>query len=59
MSTSESFMQQFRSIHRALFSVSDKTGILEFARALSERNVELLSTGGDSKIINKKPNTCY
>jgi phosphoribosylaminoimidazolecarboxamide formyltransferase / IMP cyclohydrolase len=52
-------MQQFRSIHRALFSVSDKTGILEFARALSERNVELLSTGGDSKIINKKPNTCY
>jgi phosphoribosylaminoimidazolecarboxamide formyltransferase/IMP cyclohydrolase len=31
---------------RALLSVSDKTGIVEFARALAARGVELLSTGG-------------
>jgi phosphoribosylaminoimidazolecarboxamide formyltransferase/IMP cyclohydrolase len=33
-------------IRRALLSVSDKTGIVEFARALAGRGVELLSTGG-------------
>jgi phosphoribosylaminoimidazolecarboxamide formyltransferase/IMP cyclohydrolase len=33
-------------VKRALISVSDKTGIVEFARALSARGVELLSTGG-------------
>ncbi|MWN06757.1 bifunctional phosphoribosylaminoimidazolecarboxamide formyltransferase/IMP cyclohydrolase [Gilliamella sp. Pas-s95] len=44
-------MQQFRPIRRALLSVSDKTGILEFAKALSERNVELLSTGGTAKLL--------
>lgn len=33
-------------IRRALLSVSDKTGLVSFARALSERGVELLSTGG-------------
>jgi phosphoribosylaminoimidazolecarboxamide formyltransferase / IMP cyclohydrolase len=33
-------------IRRALLSVSDKSGLVEFAKALSERNVELLSTGG-------------
>ncbi len=31
---------------RALISVSDKTGVVVFARALSERGVEILSTGG-------------
>ena len=31
---------------RALISVSDKTGVVAFARALSERGVEILSTGG-------------
>ena len=31
---------------RALLSVSDKRGIEDFARALAERGVELLSTGG-------------
>lgn len=44
-------MQQFRPIRRALLSVSDKTGIIEFAKALSERNVELLSTGGTAKLL--------
>ena len=33
-------------IRRALLSVSDKTGLVEFARALAARNVTLLSTGG-------------
>jgi phosphoribosylaminoimidazolecarboxamide formyltransferase / IMP cyclohydrolase len=38
-------------IRRALLSVSDKTGLVEFARALSARNVELLSTGGTAKAL--------
>jgi phosphoribosylaminoimidazolecarboxamide formyltransferase / IMP cyclohydrolase len=33
-------------IRRALLSVSDKTGLVDFARALSQRGVHLLSTGG-------------
>ena len=38
-------------IQRALISVSDKKGIVDFARALSEMGVELLSTGGTAKAI--------
>ncbi|RKR06425.1 phosphoribosylaminoimidazolecarboxamide formyltransferase/IMP cyclohydrolase [Kushneria sinocarnis] len=38
-------------VRRALLSVSDKTGIVEFARALSERGVELLSTGGTFRLL--------
>ena len=38
-------------ITRALISVSDKTGIVEFAQALHERNVEILSTGGTAKLL--------
>jgi phosphoribosylaminoimidazolecarboxamide formyltransferase/IMP cyclohydrolase len=38
-------------IARALLSVSDKAGILDFARNLSEMGVELLSTGGTAKAI--------
>jgi phosphoribosylaminoimidazolecarboxamide formyltransferase/IMP cyclohydrolase len=38
-------------IQRALLSVSDKTGLVEFARALSRAGVELLSTGGTAKSI--------
>ena len=34
------------TIRRALLSVSDKTGLVDFARALAARKVELLSTGG-------------
>ena len=33
-----------QAIERALISVSDKTGIVDFARALSERGVAILST---------------
>jgi len=38
-------------IKRALISVSDKTGVEEFARALHERGVEILSTGGTAKAL--------
>ncbi len=40
-----------RPIARALLSVSDKTGLVEFARALHERGVVLISTGGTSKAL--------
>ena len=36
---------------RALISVSDKTGIVEFARALQQRGVELWSTGGTARLL--------
>ena len=38
-------------IQRALISVSDKTGVLEFAKGLREFNIEILSTGGTAKIL--------
>ena len=38
-------------VRRALISVSDKTGIVEFGRALSERGIELLSTGGTFRLL--------
>ncbi len=38
-------------VRRALFSVSDKTGVVELARALRERGIELLSTGGTSRLL--------
>ena len=38
-------------IKRALLSVSDKTGLVDFARALNEQGIELLSTGGTAKAI--------
>jgi len=38
-------------IKRALISVSDKTGIVDFAKALAAAGVELLSTGGTAKLL--------
>ncbi len=38
-------------IRRALVSVSDKTGLVEFCRFLTERGVEVLSTGGSCKAL--------
>jgi phosphoribosylaminoimidazolecarboxamide formyltransferase / IMP cyclohydrolase len=38
-------------IRRALISVSDKTGLVDFARELAARGVELLSTGGTAKAL--------
>src|SRR4051812_30694344 len=40
-----------RPIRRALLSVSDKTGLVELARGLRERGVELISTGGTYKAL--------
>lgn len=41
----------FINIRRALISVSDKTGIVEFAQTLSQQGVEILSTGGTYKLL--------
>src|SRR5476649_1432257 len=41
----------FRKIARALLSVSDKTGLLEFAKGLSDQGVMLISTGGTAKAL--------
>ncbi len=38
-------------ITRALISVSDKTGVVEFARGLREAGVEILSTGGTARLL--------
>ncbi len=40
-----------RRIERALISVSDKTGLIDFARALAAAGIELVSTGGTAKAI--------
>src|SRR3954453_7716255 len=40
---------RFMRIERAILSVSDKTGIVELARALRAKDVEILSTGGTAK----------
>jgi len=40
-----------RPIRRALISVSDKTGILDFARELNHFNIEIISTGGTAKAL--------
>src|SRR5690554_7769256 len=38
-------------VKRALISVSDKTGVVEFARELVKNGVEILSTGGTSRSL--------
>ncbi|MEN2272469.1 bifunctional phosphoribosylaminoimidazolecarboxamide formyltransferase/IMP cyclohydrolase [Vibrio diabolicus] len=44
-------MNNARPIRRALISVSDKAGIVEFAQALAERGVDILSTGGTARLL--------
>ncbi|WP_018994510.1 bifunctional phosphoribosylaminoimidazolecarboxamide formyltransferase/IMP cyclohydrolase [Thioalkalivibrio sp. ALJ2] len=44
-------MTASRPVRRALLSVSEKTGVAELARALHERGVELLSTGGTARLL--------
>ena len=44
-------MSQTLPVRRALLSVSDKTGIVEFARALVAQGAEILSTGGTAQAI--------
>ncbi len=41
-------------IHRAILSVSDKTGIVEFAKAVSRLGVELFASGGTAKLLKEK-----
>ena len=48
---SEHNQHGLRNIRRALLSVSDKLGLVEFALALRRFNVELLSTGGTAKTL--------
>lgn len=40
-------------IKRCLISVSDKTGVVEFARAMAELGIEIISTGGTAKILSE------
>ncbi|MBA4220712.1 MAG: bifunctional phosphoribosylaminoimidazolecarboxamide formyltransferase/inosine monophosphate cyclohydrolase, partial [Methylobacterium sp.] len=42
---------ELRRVERALLSVSDKTGLIDFARALSRLGIALVSTGGTAKAI--------
>ena len=44
-------MTDHHPLKRALLSVSDKTGLIDLAQALSDRGVELLSTGGSAKAL--------
>ncbi|MEP2891595.1 bifunctional phosphoribosylaminoimidazolecarboxamide formyltransferase/IMP cyclohydrolase [Tateyamaria sp.] len=44
-------MTDLTPVRRALISVSDKTGLLEFATALSGQGIELLSTGGTARAL--------
>ena len=44
-------MSDLQPVRRALLSVSDKTGLVDFARALSERGVDLVSTGGTAAAL--------
>ena len=39
------------AVKRALISLSDKTGVVDFARSLTDLGVEILSTGGTAKLL--------
>ena len=45
--------EHLRRATRALLAVSDKSGIVEFARALSGYGIELVSTGGTRKTLSE------
>ncbi|MBU3673239.1 MAG: bifunctional phosphoribosylaminoimidazolecarboxamide formyltransferase/IMP cyclohydrolase [Sinobacteraceae bacterium] len=42
------------TLRRALISVSDKTGVVELARALTRRGVHILSTGGTARLLTEQ-----
>src|ERR1700723_1902521 len=48
---SSSAPADLRPIRRALLSVTDKTGLVEFAKALAAYDVELVSTGGTARAL--------
>jgi phosphoribosylaminoimidazolecarboxamide formyltransferase/IMP cyclohydrolase len=43
--------EQVKPVRRAILSVTDKTGVADFARALDKLGVELVSTGGTAKLL--------
>jgi len=45
-------------IKRALISVSDKTGILDFAKELKKLGIEIISTGGTAKLMRENNIPC-
>ncbi len=45
--------QRLRGVERALVSVSDKTGVVEFGRSLERMGVEVLSTGGTHRVLSE------
>ena len=44
---------ELRRVERALLSVSDKTGLIDFARALNRLGIALVSTGGTAKALSE------
>jgi len=46
-------MTNLQKIKRALVSVSDKTGVVDFVRTLSEKGVEVISTGGTARTLHE------
>ncbi len=51
LDSSPSVNSDLKPIRRALLSVTDKTGLIDFARALASHHVELVSTGGTAKAL--------
>jgi hypothetical protein len=45
--------QTLPKIQRAILSVTDKTGLVEFAKQLAALKLELVSTGGTAKLLGK------
>ncbi|MEI8234364.1 MAG: bifunctional phosphoribosylaminoimidazolecarboxamide formyltransferase/IMP cyclohydrolase [Verrucomicrobiota bacterium] len=45
-------------IKRALISVSDKTGLADFARELTQLGIEIISTGGTAKLLQREGIAC-
>lgn len=43
-----------KKVRRALLSVSDKTGLVEFARKLSAHQIEIISTGGTARLLREQ-----
>ena len=42
---------EYKQVKRALLSVTDKTGLVDFSRQLAGMNVELVSTGGTARTL--------
>ncbi|MGY3133120.1 AICAR transformylase/IMP cyclohydrolase PurH [Bradyrhizobium sp. USDA 4501] len=47
--------EQLRRVTRALLSVSDKAGLIDFAKALADHGVELVSTGAAPPRRSRRP----